>query len=297
MKPSETSQVRWNRLQGELQAYRASEAAIWGGIDDLLLGRYLSGECSAEEVTRVDEAAKKFPAVQQAIDLITNVLNTEAEAKKQTGDESVSDEFVALSGGIVAPTNWKLPAANIGAHVSRKGIGGVHVDRMISAEQPTPKYDTDPNSERHQTESFSFFAAHPMPQRLLVALTAASVLIAFGAGIKAWHSSSEILRITAERDKVREELAQNQKSKNPFILQPTGDQQTGSVDWETLLKEHYDPDHPAEITLALLETGGKKVREKILQLRQRKPVLTSDEILRELFREFGGPKEPKRSEK
>ena len=77
---TEENRERLERVKAEITAFKAAEKAVWGGIDDLLLARYVAGETRPEEAERVELAAKQYPAVRTAIDVVTSVLNCDREA-------------------------------------------------------------------------------------------------------------------------------------------------------------------------------------------------------------------------
>ena len=63
-----------NVFAQELAVYIADQEHTWGGMDELILSRYISGTCSEEERRKVEEAAEKYPAVRECLDLVEGAI-------------------------------------------------------------------------------------------------------------------------------------------------------------------------------------------------------------------------------
>ena len=129
-------------------------------------------------------------------------------------------------------------------------------------------------------------------QRLLNAITAASLLLAVGAGFQAWQSRAEIRLLTAERDQARKlRDSNNDGVGKQSLLLPTGDRQNRPVDWRQLLDAFYDKELSDDENLKELAKHSKDVEKAMIERRQNKPNVTAGEILAELFGTWGGPEE------
>jgi hypothetical protein len=65
---------QWERVASELQACRAAQQRTWGDIDNLTLGRYLSGEVDGDERRQVEQALDSLPELRKLTDLVRDVL-------------------------------------------------------------------------------------------------------------------------------------------------------------------------------------------------------------------------------
>ena len=78
---------QWQSLVTELQGYRDEQQREWGDVDELLIARYLAGECDEQERRTVEEASKAFPRVQESLELAREALS---EAVGDEPDENNS---------------------------------------------------------------------------------------------------------------------------------------------------------------------------------------------------------------
>lgn len=68
------SDAEWLQTLQELRTYRNAQLQAFEGVDDLLVARFVAGECSAEEVATVQAAMAAQPAVQELVDVLREVL-------------------------------------------------------------------------------------------------------------------------------------------------------------------------------------------------------------------------------
>jgi hypothetical protein len=103
---------RLDRLKAEVKAYNTTAKATWGEVSTGLLARYIAGECNADENDQVEQAASKFPAVREAIDVVTAALN-------DAGPEDAAEHRSAIQG--TKPHNSKeTPEARINRRDNRR---------------------------------------------------------------------------------------------------------------------------------------------------------------------------------
>ena len=256
MTPSETSHERWDRLKRELADCRATELEMWGGIDDLLLARYLSAECSTDEIAKVEDAAKRFSAVKQAIELIGLALAGEAAIDVPTIGETSA-----------VPMDQEIVAAD--ENESNSKIG-----ESIKATRLGAKTTV----------------SNPVQQRWPFAVAAVCFLSTVTMAFELWRTKSENRQLATELKKV----IGTKEDRETQILVPTGGQLGGQLNWKSFLSVFYDPNLSDEENLRTLEKqGGKQVAAKISQLRNVNPKATANELLRSLFQEWGGPEADK----
>lgn len=60
----------WQRLTAELRTFRDEQAEAWGGLDDFVIAKYVSGECSPGEVKHVDSILKQRPDVLETVEVL-----------------------------------------------------------------------------------------------------------------------------------------------------------------------------------------------------------------------------------
>ncbi len=66
---------QWNWLASELRARKESQRRTWGELDDTTLGRYLAGESSSEERSRVERELQARPELRKLTELVRDVLS------------------------------------------------------------------------------------------------------------------------------------------------------------------------------------------------------------------------------
>src|SRR5437867_4368333 len=70
----ESATPQWDVLTAELRAYRDLQKQTWGDVDSALMGRYLAGEATAEERSRVEASFDQHPDLRVLADLVRDVL-------------------------------------------------------------------------------------------------------------------------------------------------------------------------------------------------------------------------------
>src|SRR5438876_28239 len=70
----ESTTPQWDVLTAELRAYRDQQRQTWGDVDSALMGRYLAGEATAEERSRVEASFDHHPDLRVLADLVRDVL-------------------------------------------------------------------------------------------------------------------------------------------------------------------------------------------------------------------------------
>src|SRR5262245_7776260 len=71
---TEPATPQWAVLTAELRAYRDQQQQTWGDVDSALIGRYLAGEATAAEKSRVEAAFEAHPDLRTLADLVRDVL-------------------------------------------------------------------------------------------------------------------------------------------------------------------------------------------------------------------------------
>jgi hypothetical protein len=70
-----TPDEQWQSLVTELQGYRDDQRREWGDLDELLIARYLAGECDEQERRTVEEASNASPRVRECLELAREALS------------------------------------------------------------------------------------------------------------------------------------------------------------------------------------------------------------------------------
>ena len=68
----------WDRIIGELRAYKEVTRKMWGDLDDTVLAVYISGRASEEESQAVEAAMDSCPAVKELVTVVREVLDAVA---------------------------------------------------------------------------------------------------------------------------------------------------------------------------------------------------------------------------
>src|SRR5262249_46977893 len=71
---TESATPQWAVLTAELRAYRDQQQQTWGDVDSALLGRYLAGEATSAEKSRVEAAFEAHPDLRALAELVRDVL-------------------------------------------------------------------------------------------------------------------------------------------------------------------------------------------------------------------------------
>lgn len=109
---------QWEQTASALRAYRDAQREAWGGLDDVVLARYLAGEASEEERQSVERAAADRPHVREALAILREVLDLEPGGKELTPcrDSAQKGQLPLLS---VAPTSPGPASPRPGSSPSR----------------------------------------------------------------------------------------------------------------------------------------------------------------------------------
>jgi hypothetical protein len=78
--------AHWARVAAELQAHRESQQEAWGGIDSVTIGRFVTGEITAEDRERVQAALARHPELCKLTDLVSDVLGACEVVGVETAD-------------------------------------------------------------------------------------------------------------------------------------------------------------------------------------------------------------------
>jgi prepilin-type processing-associated H-X9-DG protein len=65
--------MQWARVAVDLQAYREAQRREWGDVDEAAIARYLAGEATEEERSRVQQAIHDFPRVHECVEILREV--------------------------------------------------------------------------------------------------------------------------------------------------------------------------------------------------------------------------------
>ena len=66
----------WDSLVTELWGFQDGEQQALGGVDEMLIARYLAGDCDEQERKDVEQAARSSPEVRECIDLARQALGS-----------------------------------------------------------------------------------------------------------------------------------------------------------------------------------------------------------------------------
>jgi len=79
---------QWERVAAELKAQREAQRKAWGDIDNLLLGRYLAADTTAEEREQVEAALEQHPDLRFLTEVVSEVV-AECPAVENTPEPAV----------------------------------------------------------------------------------------------------------------------------------------------------------------------------------------------------------------
>lgn len=96
----------WHLLVTELRGCQDEQDQEWAGIDEVLISRYLAGECDEQEREFVEQAGRSFPNVRECIDLAKEALTTTQTAA--TSDETTSRASSVLGSTSSGPARSSL---------------------------------------------------------------------------------------------------------------------------------------------------------------------------------------------
>ena len=75
MRTDRTPDNQWQKLVTELRGSQDEQQHRWGDVDDVLIARFLAGECDEDERAAVERATETFPEVRECIALASETLN------------------------------------------------------------------------------------------------------------------------------------------------------------------------------------------------------------------------------
>jgi len=101
----------WKRIAEMLEAYRQQQKSAWGDTDDVVIAKYLSGTCSAEEKAAVEQAAKGHKALAELLHVLRDVATAPLPGPERTG-AWIPGPVARLVEGLVA---WLDEAGRVAA--------------------------------------------------------------------------------------------------------------------------------------------------------------------------------------
>lgn len=114
----------WDLLVTELQGLQDDGQEALGGVDEMLIARYLASDCDRQERELVEEAARSFPQVRECIDLALQALGgalpelalPAKTLSEQSNSPRVSQKgslaaLVSPKGSLAAFRNWAVAAS------------------------------------------------------------------------------------------------------------------------------------------------------------------------------------------
>lgn len=137
----------WDRIVADLRKYRVLYEQTWGGVDDVLLARFLAGTCSDEERQAVEEARGSSPAVDRLLNTLRDVL---AEPSLASGSEpSTVAEMIWQ-----AADNARILADRLGVWIDQAGaVLSEGLSRLLVDLQPAYARAMGPADELGESES------------------------------------------------------------------------------------------------------------------------------------------------
>lgn len=106
---------QWATLASELHAQRLAQHAVWGELDELLLARYLAGECTAEEIAQVEQSRAGYPRLADCLTMVRDLLND--------ANKSAPNPRSPWAGLTPSPMVWAIAADSSSAPVEdEKGL-------------------------------------------------------------------------------------------------------------------------------------------------------------------------------
>lgn len=264
--PENIARERWDRLKVELIEFQAKEDEAWGGINDELLARYISGDCNFEEVSSVEVAVSRHPAVRAAIEIVTQTINSPVDQSASPVPIQANEPKELRAEVRLRPTN-SIPMSAI----------KTDIDPQIPSNQisKSPLNDVtvlkDSTNIRQQLRRWRAFA---------ISSIALFLIALFGQHLLNLSLRKELNRLASQ-------IAARADG-TPLI--PTSAGLPRPINWATLLAQHYDAKASDDENLARLEgLGGSDVRDTIRLLRKEQPNAAAKAILQALFRIWGEP--------
>src|SRR5262245_13627082 len=109
---------QWSWIAAELKSYRDAQRQAWGDLDDVTMARYLAGEATEEERSRVEEAMARFPGVCECLTLLKSLSEEEddpatvpysnGESDQVDADDSTTVPYSVAGSGTVHTTDPHL---------------------------------------------------------------------------------------------------------------------------------------------------------------------------------------------
>jgi hypothetical protein len=99
---------QWSRIAADLSAHKAEQRRAWGDIDEAAIARYVTGEASAEERQRLEQAMRDFPRVQECVDSIREIMDD--LPVQGAADLEPSAEPILVFEARPRPVKGRLPA-------------------------------------------------------------------------------------------------------------------------------------------------------------------------------------------
>jgi hypothetical protein len=65
---------QWARIAADLRHFRADQDAAWGDLDNATLGRFVAGEATSEEKSRVEHSLEQHPQLRELLAVVGEVL-------------------------------------------------------------------------------------------------------------------------------------------------------------------------------------------------------------------------------
>ncbi|NQU20457.1 MAG: HEAT repeat domain-containing protein [Candidatus Nealsonbacteria bacterium] len=170
---------QWELLIGELEASSGEQEREWGDVDDVLIARYLAGQCDKREQVLIERARERFPAVRECIDL---VLAIEGD-----GDSATLLEHVRPFSGL--DRQWQSLVADLEMSYREEKTGQDELDESSIA-----AYLTGEGAEDKRMQVQKVRPPDPPISRMsfLHWAAAACVLIALSFGVISLRSINSI---------------------------------------------------------------------------------------------------------
>src|SRR2546430_2749507 len=69
-----TSEREWQRVADGLRSFKEKQRERWGGVDEWLMARYISGNCTSEEKQKVEAARREYPHLDESLEVVARVM-------------------------------------------------------------------------------------------------------------------------------------------------------------------------------------------------------------------------------
>jgi RNA polymerase sigma-70 factor (ECF subfamily) len=103
-----TSDREWQRIADGLRSFKEKQRAQWGGVDEWLMARYISNNCTTEEKQRVEAARRAFSHLDEILAVVARVMKLPVPSLSDTSPTEtvsldLSDDNPAQGEQVVAP--------------------------------------------------------------------------------------------------------------------------------------------------------------------------------------------------